>query len=334
MTRVDWKRVLKIVVYVVIPALSRVGVKPTLRTVFYALVSRNIIPNTKSAYKRLSEVLVKARKQGVLPWDFLEGRERYTIKRFCDYRPTMKELESIEDACKQKVENIDLNKLLSYEFDYLIISSGICIWADQPVIPEVWVEKDSLATTICNWVADLSVNIRVNRGYSPWTFIYENIKEIISMLDNHRKVVVLYCGDLDPSCVDIQRFHEYAVEYLGINRSELEIIRVAVTPDQVEKYNLPPRPEDVETIAKTERDTRSNKYTYDHIVELDALMAFAPHEFKKLLRDSILKYHDKEIYNKVKREAIQISQKSKEIVEKYKKEALRKIAEQAKELLS
>lgn len=333
MRKVNWKEVVEVVKTEVVPAFNREGVKPTLRTIFYSLVSRNLIPNTKSAYKRLSEVLVKARKDGIFQWDFIEDRVRYVIRKFNDHRATEESLNAVEWYCKHKLDEIDINQLLNSEFDYLRVSSEVGYWAEQPVIPEVWVEKDALATTLDNWLWDLSVNIRVNRGYSSWTFIYENVREIKSLLENHEKVVILYCGDLDPSGVDIQRFLGEALEYFGMDSSRVELIRVAVTPEQVEQYNLPPRPEDAETLAKLERDPRSKKYTYDYIVELDALIAYVPSEFRRIIREAVERYHNKDIYNRVRREVEELARRSGEIIDGYKKEALRKILEQAKRML-
>ena len=39
-------------------------ITPTLRTLFYRLVSLDVIPNTNQAYKQLSSATVKARKRG------------------------------------------------------------------------------------------------------------------------------------------------------------------------------------------------------------------------------------------------------------------------------
>lgn len=333
MGRVNWSGVVGVVRRDVVPAFNQEGVKPTLRTIFYSLVSRNLIPNTKSAYKRLSEVLVKARKEGLFAWDFMEDRVRYAIKNFEDERATEETLEEVKKNCESKLEEIDLNELLNSEFDPLAVSPRFGYWSEQPVVPEVWVEKDALASTLENWLWSLYVNIRVNRGYSSWTFIYENVKELRDILEKHDKVVILYCGDLDPSGVDIQRFLGEALEYFGMDKSKVELIRVAVTPEQVEQYNLPPRPEDAETLAKLRRDPRSRSYAHNYVVELDALVAYVPQEFRRIIRGAVERYHDKEIYNKVRGEVREIARKSREIIEEYKKEALRKILEQARKML-
>jgi len=333
MRRVDWKRVVEIVKSEVVPAFNREGVRPTVRTIFYSLVSRNVIPNTKSAYKRLSRVLVEARKDGIFAWDFVEDRTRYVLSNFRDGYYTEKSLETTESFCKSKLDEINIEKLLAEYFDWLKLHGKAGYWSEQPIVPEVWIEKDALAKTIENWTLDLSINIRVNRGYSSWTFIYENIRELKNVLETHEKVVILYCGDLDPSGVDIQRFLREALEYFGMDESKVELIRVAVTLEQVEQFNLPPRPEDVETLAKLQRDPRSKKYTYDYIVELDALVAYVPQEFRRIIREAVERYHDKSIYNEVKRKHEEIKEKANKIVEDYKRKALDKILEQAKNLI-
>lgn len=327
MGRVKWSKVIESIKNDVLPTFYRQGVKPTLRTIFYALVSRNIIPNTKSSYKRLSEVLVEARKKGVFPWDFIEDRVRYTMGKFDDYKPSEDVLGYVERECRDILEVLDINHLLDTQFNYLKVPLYVGYWADQPVVPEIWIEKDALATTIDNWTRDLYVTIRVNRGYSSWTFIYNNVQDLRRILENHNGVVVLYLGDLDPSGVDIQRFLDEALSYFG-HKDDVVIKRLAVTPEQVERYNLPPRPEDAETLAKIERDPRSRKYRYRYIVELDALVAYVPSEFRRLVREEIQRYHDTDIYLKARRDAEDLNRRSMKIIERYKEKAKKKILKQ------
>ncbi len=327
--RLDWERVVEVVKNEIVPYFVEQGVKPTLRTIFYALVSRNLIPNTKSAYKQLSRKIVEARKKGIFAWDFLEDRTRYVLGSFSDSYKGGSDVRYVIRRCREKLDQLDLDKLLSEMFDYLVCSAYVGKWAKQPIIAEIWIEKDALAKTIEAWVDE--VNIRVNRGYSSWTFIYENVKELKSILNReHEKVVILYLGDLDPSGVDIERFLKEALQYFGLSQDEVEFKRFAVTPEQVERFNLPPRPEDAETLAKLQRDTRMKKYSYDYIVELDALIAYAPEEFRKMLLEEIDRYFDKEIYESVKRKAMKIRNATKKIVEVYKEKARRKILEQLK----
>ena len=48
----------------------------TLRQVYYQLVSANVIANSENEYKRLGDILVSARKAGIIRWDSIEDRGR------------------------------------------------------------------------------------------------------------------------------------------------------------------------------------------------------------------------------------------------------------------
>jgi hypothetical protein len=80
--KIDWRLV---VCNYVIPALEwfqEQGITPTLRTLFYRLVSLQVIPNTKNSYKRLSKVLVKERKEGNVEWDAIADEGRLSRLQF------------------------------------------------------------------------------------------------------------------------------------------------------------------------------------------------------------------------------------------------------------
>lgn len=48
----------------------------TLRQLFYQLVSRTLIANTKKSYDSLSKILTNARMAGLVDWDSIEDRGR------------------------------------------------------------------------------------------------------------------------------------------------------------------------------------------------------------------------------------------------------------------
>ena len=75
--KINWSEVVDNSVGIIGSFLER-GVTPTLRTVYYALVSKAIIPNTMSAYKRLSSVMVEARKEGKVRWGWIADETRET----------------------------------------------------------------------------------------------------------------------------------------------------------------------------------------------------------------------------------------------------------------
>jgi len=48
----------------------------TLRQVYYQLVSKQIIENNQSKYQSLSNMLVEARQENIIPWEWIEDRVR------------------------------------------------------------------------------------------------------------------------------------------------------------------------------------------------------------------------------------------------------------------
>jgi hypothetical protein len=331
MGRIDWDSVIN-EINVAIKYFQSQGVKPTLRTLFYNLVSKNIIPNTRSSYQTLSKQLVDARKKGIFSWDILEDKTRMTYGSLGDYGFTENEVDSTERECKRLVDELDINEIIEKYFGSVWTYTSLGKWFKQKTVCEVWIEKEALSSTIKNWIGEKDIPIRVNRGYSSWTFIFNNTIDLQEHLYRHDKVIIFYLGDLDPSGVDIQRFLEESLEYFKLPKSKVEIRRVALTPEQVDKYNLPPKPEDAETIAKIERDPRYKKYQFDYVVELDSLVAFVPQELRKMLIEAIDEIYDKELYEELDEKKEEITKKKEQILAKYKRIAREKILNLLKDM--
>lgn len=315
MERIKWKEVVEKVKEVLSQFQSE-DVKPTLRAVYYRLVSINTIPNTVGSYQGLSRHLVKARKEGEIDFNAMEDRGRYSISNFGDGYLDETNLNDVGERCTVRLEDLDIDTVIDdyFNYDFLNLqSSDSGYWAQQPIIPEIWIEKDAIAPTIENWTSGLSTNIRVNRGYSGWSFLNTCIQQIRETLQRHDKAIILYIGDLDPSGTDMDRHLKEAVEFFGMS-DRIEFKRLALLPEQVEIYNLPPKPEDAETLAKVARDPRSRNYNLNYIVEVDAFLGLAPDAFKELIQEAILEYYDATIAAEVREEEIRITNEAENIV--------------------
>jgi hypothetical protein len=214
--------------------------KATLRAVFYRLVSDNSLPNTISMYQSLSRHLVKARKEGVISFDALTDSGRYSIENFGDIHLHRENLEELQTVCKQRINALNLDTVINDYFNYasLHLESPLNgYWAKQPIIPEIWIEKDAIASILESWTSGFT-SIRVNRGYGGWSFLYTCIQDIKELLESHDKVSVLYIGDLDPSGVDMDRHLKDVIDHFGMSE-RIELKRLALLEDQVEQYNLP-----------------------------------------------------------------------------------------------
>jgi len=207
----------------------------TVRQLFYQLVSRQVIENSRSAYQAVSNALVTARKSGEIPWQWIEDRLRRPrhVSMWSDLSTFA------ETACA------------SYRRD---------VWENQPNYAEVWLEKDALSGIFEDVLNYFGATLNVGRGYDGW----DSIHNAAARFGKGRGDSILYFGDFDPSGEDMVRSLR---ERLGYFDCKPEITKVALTPEDIERYGLPP---DVTKAA----DRRAAKHIAKHgniCVELDAL---------------------------------------------------------------
>lgn len=211
----------------------------TVRQVYYQLVSRLVIKNNRGQYQAVSNALVDARKDGAIPWDWVEDRLRQprSVAMWGG-------VADFADTARQ-----------AYRLD---------VWQTQTHLVEVWLEKDALSGIFEDILEPYGVTLQVGRGYDGWDSIH-NAAQRYSVWDKEgSSVTVLYFGDFDPSGDDM-------VRSLGVRFGELgaepEIIKCALTRDDIERYRLPPdytKPTDTRQAAFVARNG-------DISVELDAL---------------------------------------------------------------
>jgi len=207
----------------------------TVRQVYYQLVSRQVIENSRGQYQAVSNLLVNARKEGVIPWVWVEDRLR---------RPRQVSMWSSLNSFAETARR-------AYRRD---------VWDTQPSYLEVWLEKDALSGIFEDALDPYGVTLNVGRGYDGWDSIH-NAAERFGTGD---RVSVLYFGDFDPSGEDMVRSLR---ERLAFFDCKPEIVKCALTFEDVERYNLPP---DFTKATDTRRAAFVKKYG-DVAVELDAL---------------------------------------------------------------
>ena len=285
-------------------------IKPTLRAMFYALVSLSVIPNAQNYYKGLSKFTARAREAGVLEMDCFADNSRGLVNEPREY-------ETIKDYVSFLVKALERGPEVYNE-------SFLPMWHDQPNYVEVWVEKDALVGTFESVLKDKGVAIVPNRGFSSVSFMYDNVQRLQEKQEDHEFIHVLYFGDLDPSGDAIDDIIENKFELYGLEGVDFE--RIAITEEHVRAFNLPKNP-DPDTVAKLRRDTRSPafeaKYGELFQIEVDALQAYAPGEFKAIIQDSVMAYFDQDIWDEVK--ANHTDQMVRDEVKKELKKLLRRL---------
>lgn len=248
--------------------ISQYDTRLTLRQIYYRLVSAHIIKNSMNEYKYLSKVLVDARLNRQVPFRAIEDRTRGAVGGDVELQDPD---ESIGRAIRRVKE--------AYRY------YSVPHWLNQDTYVEVWLEKEALSGIFSGVTDGESVTLCTCRGYPSLTFMYEAYARLSNIADG-RQIQILYFGDFDPSGEDIYRHVKDMFDTFGISA---EFEKIAITQDQIKKYNIPPMP--------TKRsDARSAGFIAEHgdiAVELDAL---DPDVLEKLIEDSITDYFDDDIY--------------------------------------
>ncbi|MBS7610561.1 hypothetical protein KEJ19_08455 [Candidatus Bathyarchaeota archaeon] len=243
----------------------------TIRQIYYRLVSPpyQAFANTKSNYKTLSKILVKARETGDVDEDRIEDRARTTIGGDHGFdSPT----DLIDYAIRR----------LEQAYEYYTRK----MWDEQDEYIEVWVEKDALVSIFSSIANGFRVITYPTRGYSSYTLVKEAIKRFDDY--NGKPIIILHFADHDPSGLDMTRDIEDRL-YKYYN-GDFKVKRISLTIDQVKKYGLVPNP--------TKRaDARSPKYIAQYGDECWELDAIPPNELRAIIKDSIEAHIDAQIWN-------------------------------------
>jgi hypothetical protein len=257
----------------------------TLRQLYYQLVSRDVIPNKTEEYAKLSVLLGKGRMAGFVDWDSIEDR----IRR--PYLPywVLDIPDAIEDTIKQ------------YRLDR---QEG------QDTYIEVWVEKDALSGVLKRVTSEYHVNLMVNRGYSSITAMHDAYARFARRERMGQSGTILYLGDHDPSGVDMVRDISTRLTEFGVS---VDVDHIALTDEQISKYNPPPNPAKVS-------DPRAKDYIAKYgntSWEVDALR---PDVLHKLVTSAIEDKIDMDLFNEQKQTEQEHIKKLKEMQEKFKEE--------------
>ncbi len=236
------------------------GYKLTLRQLYYQLVSRDIIPNNQKEYAKISKLLVKGRMAGVVDWTAIEDRIRIP------YLPYW--AEDVPDAINDMLRAYRINRQ-----------------QDQKVYVELWVEKDALSGVLKPITSHYHINLMVNRGYSSCSAMYDAYKRISNQFEDAH---ILYLGDHDPSGLDMIRDIKDRLAEFGIDNLKVE--HIALTDEQVNKYNPPPNP------AKF-KDPRAKWYISKYGETSWEVDALNPKTLNKIIKKRIEELIDVDLFN-------------------------------------
>jgi hypothetical protein len=221
------------------------SMKPmTVRQVFYQATVRNVVEKSEAGYNKVQTDLTQMRRAGALPYNWLADNTRW------QRRP--RTFNSVQDALDDTARFYRKS-----------------LWADASAYVEIWLEKDALAGVIMPVTSMYDVPLMVARGYASLSFLHEAAEQIA---DLKVPAYIYHFGDFDPSGVNAGEKIEQTLKEMA-PKAQIHFQRIAVTPEQINKWNLPTRP----TKAS---DSRSNGFG-DISVELDAI---SPEDLRDLVQ--------------------------------------------------
>lgn len=256
------------------------GYNLTLRQLFYQFVSRDLIPNKQSEYKRLGNAVSKGRMTGQIDWNHITDRGRNYAGQG-GYSDPVSYLEANADG---------------YYID---------LWEDQPIHIEVWVEKQALEDVVRRAAGGLRVGHLACKGYMSQSEMWVAARRYLRKFEEGKeRVVILHLGDHDPSGIHMtQDIEDRLFTFVGgqfpdrfptakegvVNKGEfmerVSVRRIALNLDQVDEYQPPPNP------AKT-TDSRFRDYVEQYGYESWELDALEPAVLSDLIQDHIRLYRD------------------------------------------
>lgn len=254
--------------------MKEIGMKMTVRQVYYQLVSKGIIENKKNEYKGLDAILSEARKKGTIDYESFEDKTRsYNMIIDMEFDDVSEELESMIDYIKGK------------DLEY-----GNSVGQDRLHI--IGLEKQALESFFESSIDKTNIIICVNRGFNSLTQLY-NMAQKIKRMVGIKEIHMSYFGDHDPSGKDIERNMRKQLEGLGVTFTSWT--KIGITPEHIRKYNLP-------TALPKDKDSRTAKWKEDNMGDCVELDAVPPLELKKLVKETSKKYFDYEVYQKSRQE--------------------------------
>jgi hypothetical protein len=226
----------------------------TLRQLFYRLVAEGTLRNTKPEYAMLSTYTSRARREGRFPALIDRGRIIHRFETFA----------GPDDALERLVR--------SYRRDRA---------ATQPQALYLGSEKATMVEQLLEWYGGFGFPVIALGGYSSQTYIDDIAAEVVR---DGRPSVLVYAGDFDPSGEDIERDFHARSNCFGA------FARVAVTPEQIEEYDLPAMP-------GKRTDSRSTAFELRHggLVQVE-LEALDPNVLRDLFAEAITPYYDTGAY--------------------------------------
>jgi hypothetical protein len=243
----------------------------TIRQLYYQLVTRGMVNDDKH-YKKVVGAMTKARWNKWVPFGAFIDRERTVFgETDSEIRPVEEQVDAAKDA---------IDSWMNYYY--------LQRWSNQPNYVEVWIEKKALQGVFEEPCKEERVALVPCKGYPSLTFLNEACHRFDAARERGQKIVLLYYGDYDPSGSNIPI--SIAENFARMGYSDVNIVRCALNPDQIEEMGLP-------GVPPKSTDSRSRTWDGSSAVECDAI---EPRTLAQMCTDDVKMYFDDDLYGELR----------------------------------
>lgn len=236
----------------------------TIRQLFYGLIARVVIDKTEANYSKLCEVLNRARRAGMVPWESIrdDGPAVHVPYGF--------------DSPDDFLSDVRYSARLYRRHRQ----------AGQDTYLEVWCEAAGMVPQLRRVAEPYGVAVATSGGFDSVTAKYDAARRFLA---RDTPTIVLHIGDHDPSgCSIIDSAAEDITAFVDDTEPGIvEFRRLAVTPDQIRNLELP-------TAPPKAGDRRGEAMT--DTVQAEAI---PPAVLAEILRDEITSQIDIDVYRQV-----------------------------------
>jgi hypothetical protein len=232
----------------------------SIRQIYYAAVSDGVVAKTERGYARIKETIGMARRSGRIPWEVIRDDSGARAVPTAAAGP-----QAFLEGLRRAVEGYRLDR-----------QTG------QPVRLEVWCEAAGMVPQLAALADPYGIPVYSGGGFNSLAGKHDAALRAVT---DARGLCILHVGDLDPSGVHMPlALGEDVAAFAVAHGAHTELVRVAVTREQVTEYQLPTAP------AKA---TDHRSFPENGTTQAEAL---PPDILARLVRHAIEERRDRQVF--------------------------------------
>jgi hypothetical protein len=224
--------------------------------------------NTHQYYKTLTNLLTRARLEELIPWEAI-GDETRPVITWDVHR--------------------ELSPFVRREVDGFLDGYYRDLMQSQPNHIEITGEKNTVQGILRPLASEFCIPLTLGRGYCSIDPRHEMAERFRK--SGKEKLVILLLSDFDPDGQEIsQSFAKSMRDDFDI--AKIHPVKVALTGEQVQQFELPPM------MTAKETSVNYEKFTTEHGNAVFELEALTPQQIQQVLREAIESVLDTDAFNR------------------------------------